>query len=60
MGLLNKSKLKIQDYIDFWFKCSTIGFPQSNFRLEVKGEKRVFICINLMIFKKWGKWDQPK
>ena len=55
MGLLNKSKLKIQDYIDFRFKCSTIGFPQSNFRLEVKGEKRVFICINLMIFKKWGK-----
>ena len=55
MGLLNKSKLKMQDYIDFLFKCSRMGFPQSNFMLRALSETKVFICINLVIFKKQDK-----
>lgn len=30
------------------------GFPHSNFILRALGETGVFICINLMIFKKWA------
>ena len=60
MGLLNKSKLKMQDSIDFLFKCSRMGFPQSNFKLKALSKTKVFICINLVIFKTRDKQDQLK
>ena len=50
----------MQDYIDFLFKCSRMGSPQSNFRLRALSKTKVFICINLVIFKKQDKQDQPK